>query len=386
MSGKSSDLLSAKTPEEVRIFYINNLKILLTVLVVLHHSFITYGAPGSWYFTEKTVLKPALVVMTLFVASNQAFFMGFFFFLSGLFIEPSIDKKGARKFMMDRFKRLGIPLVFYSIVLSPSLNYLAEHYGKGEHRSFLEYMSGYSHWIDFGVLWFVAALLIFSLLFVFLKTNLSLHAVSRFPLPGDKSMLVFALILGLISYWVRGYFPIGWTLKPLGFQLGHFPQYGFLFMAGILASRNKWLEGITYQQGLRWMGLAFIFMIIVFPLLYLIKIQTNSSDASFRGNFAWQSLVAAEWEQITGISLIVGLLGIARRRWNGQTAFESTLARASYGVYIFHPVVLIALALLVQAISVEPLFKLLFVAPLAVILTFALAGALIKTPFVRQVI
>ena len=36
-----------------KIFYIDNIKVILTVLVVLHHSAITYGAPGSWYFIHK---------------------------------------------------------------------------------------------------------------------------------------------------------------------------------------------------------------------------------------------------------------------------------------------------------------------------------------------
>jgi peptidoglycan/LPS O-acetylase OafA/YrhL len=31
-----------------KIYYIDNLRVLLTALVVLHHSFVTYGAPGGW--------------------------------------------------------------------------------------------------------------------------------------------------------------------------------------------------------------------------------------------------------------------------------------------------------------------------------------------------
>jgi hypothetical protein len=57
--------------------------------VVLHHAFITYGAPGGWYYQQKTDHIAALLPMTMFVATNQSFFMGFFFFLSALFVEPS---------------------------------------------------------------------------------------------------------------------------------------------------------------------------------------------------------------------------------------------------------------------------------------------------------
>lgn len=37
-----------------KIYYLDNLKVLLTGLVVMHHSFVTYGAPGGWYYKEAT--------------------------------------------------------------------------------------------------------------------------------------------------------------------------------------------------------------------------------------------------------------------------------------------------------------------------------------------
>ena len=35
-----------------RIYYIDNLRIFLIALVVLHHLAITYGGPGGWYYVE----------------------------------------------------------------------------------------------------------------------------------------------------------------------------------------------------------------------------------------------------------------------------------------------------------------------------------------------
>src|ERR1700743_3189620 len=105
---------SALIPEPAKkINYIDHLKVVLTILVVLHHSFITYGAPGGWYYSQKTTHIGALIPMTMFVAINQAFFMGFFFFLSAYFIGPSYKRKGAARFIGDRLLRLGIPLLFY---------------------------------------------------------------------------------------------------------------------------------------------------------------------------------------------------------------------------------------------------------------------------------
>src|SRR6202012_5995238 len=104
--------------------------------------------------------------MVLFVSVNQSFFMGFFFFLSAYFTGPSYDKKGPSRFIKDRLVRLGIPLVFYSFVLGPFMNYLVYYFGYDHHISFSQFLSGYNDWIDFGVLWFVAALLLFTLIYV----------------------------------------------------------------------------------------------------------------------------------------------------------------------------------------------------------------------------
>ena len=116
------------TEQPKKIFYIDNLKVILIILVVLHHTFITYGAPGGWYYMQKTTHQGALIPMTLFVAVNQSFFMGFFFFLSAYFIRPSYQKKGASRFVKDRLIRLGIPLIFYSFINNHLRQFINHHY------------------------------------------------------------------------------------------------------------------------------------------------------------------------------------------------------------------------------------------------------------------
>lgn len=64
-----------------RLLYIDNLRILLTVLVILQHLGITYGGPGDWFYNEPGQLSDiSTILMTLFLAINQSFFMGFFIY------------------------------------------------------------------------------------------------------------------------------------------------------------------------------------------------------------------------------------------------------------------------------------------------------------------
>ncbi len=367
------------------ILYINHLRVLLTILVILHHTFITYGAPGSWYFTQKTTHTGALIPMTMFVAVNQSFFMGFFFFLAAFFSEPSYRKKGAGRFMLDRLKRLGIPLVFYSLVLSPCLNYVVEHYGYGEHSSFMEYMSGYHHWIDFGVLWFTAALLLFSLVYVLVKPIQDGRPQRKYKLPSDSAIFIFALVVAVVSYGVRILFPLGWVLHPLGFQLGYFPQYIALFWAGLIASRNNWLEQTDSIRLRKWMVSALLF-IVSFPCLYIVMILTKSPLASFNGASTWQSLLLTLWEQLTGMSIIVVLLCLGKRKWNQPSPLLRRMSRSAYAVYIIHPAIVIGLALVVKNLAIDPAVKLLLVAPPAVILSFLVGEVLVQVPGVKNII
>ncbi|MFT4155308.1 acyltransferase family protein [Parafilimonas sp.] len=131
-----------KAPLATKINYIDNIRVLLTVLVILHHTCITYGAPGGWYFYDKSSNETAQIFMTWFVAVNQSFFMGFFFFLSALFTESSYLKKGAVKFILDRLKRLGLPLLFYSFIFSPLLNFLIYRFGYKKPATLTNYFTG----------------------------------------------------------------------------------------------------------------------------------------------------------------------------------------------------------------------------------------------------
>lgn len=99
-----------------RITYIDNLRIFLIGLVVLHHLSITYGAPGGWYYFEGQAGPIASVILTLFVAANQSFFMGLLFFISAYFTNSSYRKNDAKLFLQKRIIRLGIP--WFSFILS----------------------------------------------------------------------------------------------------------------------------------------------------------------------------------------------------------------------------------------------------------------------------
>jgi len=321
----------------------------------------------------------------MFVAINQAFFMGFFFFLSAYFVQPSFDRKGPTKFLSDRLIRLGLPLLFYSFVLSPFLSYLGYYFAEGRHISYWQYLSGFHPRIDFGVLWFVAALLIFTLMYVAYRIAIKKKPIKHRGLPTVKTIILTALAVGIATFFVRTIFPIGWVLKPLGFQLAHFSQYIVLFILGLVAYTNNWLNGLSVKICKRFL-IFVIVLVVFFPMFYVIKLTNDIPLDWFSGGRHWQSLLYSVWEQLLGFSMIIMLLSYGKALWNKPSVFLGTLSRRAFAVYIFHPLVVISASLAVRTWEIDPAIKLLVVAPAAVVGSFLLAAVVLLVPGVKKVI
>ncbi|MBP1698842.1 MAG: acyltransferase [Deltaproteobacteria bacterium] len=108
---------------------IDYLRSSVTVAVVVHHAALAYNT-FSHYNPSQYLKSTAPIVDTVrfapldgLVGWNDIFFMSLMFFISGLFVVPSIARKGVGRFLADRMKRLGIPFVISAILLSPIAHY-----------------------------------------------------------------------------------------------------------------------------------------------------------------------------------------------------------------------------------------------------------------------
>jgi hypothetical protein len=87
-------------------YYIDNIRIYLTILVILHHLAIAYEGSDLWPLTEPPTDSISPIIFLLFNAINQSYFMSFFFILAGYFTPLSLEKKGPTNFMKGRLIRL----------------------------------------------------------------------------------------------------------------------------------------------------------------------------------------------------------------------------------------------------------------------------------------
>lgn len=385
MMSTSKIALNQDSDSPNKLVYIDNIKILLTILVVLHHTVIAYSAADGWYYNEQTALTGARIPMTMFVSINQSFFRGYFFMLAAYFTGSSYSRKGMSKFIRDRLIRLGIPVLFYSFILSPFISYLVYYFAKEHHITYFEYLNGYDSWIDLGVTWFVVALLLFTLVYAAVKKAFKVGLKKSLAVPNSRTILLFAVGVGIISFLIRIAFPVGWVLEPVGFQLGHFSQYIALFIVGLLVAKNNWFDQLSDKTGRELKRSAWV-CLLFFPVFVVIKFKLSTPPSWFSGGFHWQALLYAVWEQWIGISILTALLINGKRNWNITSKVLSQLSRSSFAVYIFHPLVIVGFTLAVRNWVIDPAVKFLVVAPLIVLSSYVLGSLILLIPGVKKII
>ena len=378
-------------PRKTRLFFIDNLRIFLISLIVLHHLSITYGHAGMWYYLEGRPDDITRLIVTLFTAVNQAYFLGFFYLISGYFTPGSYDRKGTWPFLKDRLIRLGIPLLFYIVFIDPIVEYAVVSRLGSIPISFGQFLGQYFgnyRSLGTGPLWFIEALLIFTFFYVawrlLVKPSVTPPQRDGKP-PSNLAIATFALLLAVVTFVVRIWLPIGWSFELLNLQLPYFPQYIALFVVGIIAYRQNWFLGIPTTTGKVWLGIAIV-LIVLLPVMFVLGGALEGNTDPFLGGIHWQSFVLSVWEQFLCMGMVVGLLVLFRERLNHQGKVAKDMAASSYTVFLIHAPVIVFLALALRGVTLHPLLKFVLVAPLALSLCFILAHYIRKLPLARDIL
>ncbi len=372
----------------IRALFIDNLRIFLIILVVLHHLTITYCGGGGWYYVEHKAEGLSMIPYILFLVSNQSFFMGLFFLISAYFTVPSYNRKGGWRFLKDRLIRLGIPLLVFFFIINPVTIYILIKYIHNYDGSFVDlYLSGDG--FGFGPMWFVETLMYFTLIYLlirFINRRKEYATQADKALPASWKILLLAFIIGLITFVVRLRFSLGSSIPHTGLQLPYFTQYIAMLILGVYMYKNNWFEKISFKYGIRWFVFAQIIIFIVFPLfLYYGGGKVGNLDP-YTGGLHWQSFVMSVLEQLLGISLMIGLIGIFRAKFSTQNRFRRALSASAYTVYIIHPLILVSITISLRNWELVSFLKLIILAPVVVFTTFAIAYLIRRIPYFDRVL
>jgi hypothetical protein len=377
---------------KIHLDFVDNLRWLMIVLVISMHAAVTYSHVGSWYFMEEP--KPGLLLLVLFATYQiflQAFFMGLLFLIAGYFVPAAFESKGFGKFARDRAVRLGLPALFYMLVIHPlTVYWLIRDFSDLSRpplmRAYWPYLSHGRFLSGSGPMWFTLALLLFSLGYglVGILRRTPYQVQPEAALPSHRQVLGLALVMGLCTFLVRTVQPMGTSV--LNMQLCYFSQYILLFMVGIRAWRRNWLLRLPYSFGMRWLKLSLLLGSLVWLILVVALFWTHT-EAKLSGGWTWQSATLSFWESFFCVGICLGLIVLFREKFNRKGAAARWLSDNCFSVYLFHAPLLIAVTLSMRPFEAPKPVKFLGATACATVVTF-LASSLFfrRTPLLKRIL
>ncbi len=223
----------------------------LTVIVVIHHAVIPYTYfghtdPKSWLGFDMIVL------------ATDSFFMAMFFFLSGLFVWPSLARRVPGAFARDRLLRLGLPFAIAALTVIPIAYYalaLREHPDL-RLSAFWWNMVTAGPWPS-GPVWFVWVLLVFDLAAgaLYRISSNALNWINRLSLRGFNEPALFFLVL--VSVTAVAYVPMRvifgpshWLESgPFSVQTSRVFLYALYFFIGAGIGVGSFSKGVLSADG-----------------------------------------------------------------------------------------------------------------------------------------
>ena len=353
--------------------YLDNLKTVLVAGVITGHVFITYAEVGSWAYREPSTNKAFIIPAAFYVAVGSMFAMGLFFLIAGLFVPRALARKGPAGFLGDRLVRLGPPFLAFLLVVFPVVRWMGDQRG----RSLAWFFRDQLKELDPGPLWFVLALLIFSVGYVAWRV---IRPARPSPRPWRASFLAgLAAGIAAATFVVRLRYPID-SHQIFVLHVWQWPQCVGLFALGIACAENGWLDPVPdrLRRQAGWAAFGGAGMIITTLLLNMTSLDPLG------GGMTWQAAVIAAGEGITATGMSVWLLGTFQRRLDHAGPLARGMGRAAFGAYVVQAPVAVAIARLAQPLPIAPELKFLVVAPAAVAGSFGLAWLLTRVPGLKR--
>jgi peptidoglycan/LPS O-acetylase OafA/YrhL len=365
------------------------------LLVLLHHAvlaYVTFGFlnPMDPMQTFSPVVDAAKWAgFDRIALVNDTFFMPLLFFVSGLFVWTSLQRRGVLHFLYARIIRLGIPFVVGLLVIIPVAFYptMLENgivYGvsKGFGTFWLDYVkAGFN---PSGPFWFVWLLLAFDVLaalwYGLLRTTGLKSSRTSNPILDNAPVFAAALIgLSFAAYLpMRTAFAPGqWMgIGPFRMEIVRVFVYLLYFGMGVAVGARGLAKSAFRADGpfakYWWAWLA--------------------GGAGAYGALTWiySSAPTSAWGKyvfLVEMGLVVlALTALFLRVFRKPVRILDHLSRNSYGMYLLHYLVIIWLqyAVLRTSMPVGAKFGIVFVGGVA--LCWAATAALRRIPVVRKII
>jgi glucan biosynthesis protein C len=357
-----------------RTVYIDYLRSFITVLVVAHHSSLAYTTFAKFdsnaYInsTHPIVDKVRWVGLDIFENFNDVFFMSLMFFISGLFIIKSLNKKGEWVFVKDRLLRLFVPFLFGGTLLMLLAYYPSYYIAHGNHDvpAYIVDFFTIEKW-PVGPPWFIWELFLFNLVFVLIYPVVRrlIDRLSSFLATLKNRPFLFAILWFLFT-WIL-YVPLAynigagtWTgIGPFDFQLSRILLYFGYFLFGVIMGNTDFSKEILSEESVivkKW-WLWIILSLGVYALLTTISgpLRQLVEAKEIKEFYAWMIYYAIYVASCT--FTCIAFICVFRKLGNIQKSWWDSLANNAYLIYLIHYVFVIWCQFFLLDFSIPALSK-----------------------------
>lgn len=334
---------------------LGHLRAFVTALVVAHHAVLAYhpwAPPGPASLTVQPRWWQAFPVVdahrwtgwALFVSFNDVFFMALMFFISGLFVWNSLERKGSGEFVRGRLLRLGLPFILAAGLLGPIAYYPAYLQIGGWPHSLAGF---WAQWQTLGTwpagpAWFIWVLLAFGCAAAALHRFAPHWAESAHRALGGIVRRPFAFFCALVFLTGLAYVPMAQRFGaldwrewgPFSFQTSRIFLYAIYFAAGIILGagplENTFLVpgGSLSKRWIAWLVAA----VIAFLTVMAIAIAALTHPAAMRPLTFVASCLFAVSCAASSFALLALFLRFARK----SSPLAASFCAAAYGIYLIH--------------------------------------------------
>lgn len=361
----------------------------LTLVVVLHHAVIPYTHfghtdPKSW------------IGFDFVVTATDSFFMASFFFLSGLFVWPSLSHKTLATHLRDRLLRLGLPFAIAAVTVIPIAYYAIalRHDPDLTFAAFWWKTVTVGPWPS-GPLWFIWALLGFDLLASLLyqlSPNL-LDPINRlsqqcFDRPARFFLFLLAVtavvyIPALIHFGPNRWFEFG----PFSVQASRVLLYATYFFIGAGIGVARLGEGVLGGDGRLaksswgWWIATIIPYSLMWVLIYIKREILGNPDPQPVWYLASYGLFFVAFSAAILFAILGFFLG-TKRSWNMLDRMQGD----AYGIFLVHYAIVLWLQYWLFNFDLPAVVKATIAFVLTVAFSWAVTAALRKIPGATHVL
>lgn len=345
------------------IIFLDNLRYLLVLLVVVLHATFAYSKFVPWWCVKE--LGESTAIFDTLLLLLDIFLMPALFFIAGYFATPSYLKNGALVFLSKKIKRLGLPLLIAIPIISPTFSYIYSfksieispatfwaNYMASALNVDVKIMDWTNHF-NHAHLWFLSLLLFFFVMYVVvakLKATIRGNKTSSRKATKTINPLVsYALVtfLSAVSTGIANIiFPNTSGSAPwisIGnlviFDPSRIVSYALYFVMGGYAYQKKWFFDIKIPGSSK----LWIVLCILLSVSSVCTLNTLMEKPSFIGFFLF--LIS---KSLLCISCLSTMLILAHSYWNSASRLNQLLAANSYNIYLLHFLILITIQLLLK--------------------------------------